>query len=350
MNKFLKEIFEQPEAIENTLNYYTASDGLSSLESVKNEIIGKKFKQIIFTGMGSSYFVSHAASIMFNELKINSFVLNASELLHYNLQLLEHRTLLICISQSGESFEILEILKRLPSDTCCVGVTNEENSTLAKKANIVLLCKGGKEEMTSTKTYMLTSIVPFILGWYLAGIWNEEKIGAVKRLAENVRTILTGYNSWMPEALDFLGDLQSLQVIARGPSFSTASQTALMFKEATKIPATGISGGEFRHGPMEMVSKGFKAILYATKGKTFGQSMKMAEDIAGYGGKVLLLTNEKLRFTTRNVMQIHIDEPDEYLFSVNSIVPMQLFVDSYAKSKGFSAGSFSRGAKVTEIE
>jgi glucosamine--fructose-6-phosphate aminotransferase (isomerizing) len=204
--------------------------------------------------------------------------------------------------------------------------------------------------MTSTKTFMLTSLVPFILGWYLAGIWNEDKTGMIKRLIENVRTTLTSYNSWMPEALGFLGDLQTLQVIARGPSFSTASQTALMFKEATKIPATGILGGEFRHGPMEMVSKGFKAILFATKGKTFGQSMKMAEDIAGYGGKVLLLTNEKLRFSTRNVLQIYIDEPDEYLFSVNSIVPMQLFVDSYAKSKGFSAGSFSRGAKVTEIE
>ena len=175
MKKFLDEILEQPVAIEKTLNYYETVTGENSLERVKNMINNKKFDQIIFTGMGSSYFVSHAASILFNELKINSFVLNSSELLHYNLQLLDHKTLLICISQSGESFEILEILKNLPSDTCCVGVTNEENSRLAMKADIVLLCKGGKEEMTSTKTYMLTSLIPFILGWHLAGIWNENK-------------------------------------------------------------------------------------------------------------------------------------------------------------------------------
>lgn len=350
MKKFLDEILEQPAAIENTLNYYATVPGKKSLESVKNAINNNKFDQIIFTGMGSSYFVSHAASSLFNELKINSFVLNTSELLHYNLQLFERKTLLVCLSQSGESFEIQEILKKLPSDTFCVGIVNEDDSTLAKKADVALLCKGGREEMTSTKTYVVTSLVSFILAWSLAGIWNDDKINMIKRLAGNIRKTLNNYTSWMQEALAFLEDVQTIQVIARGPAFSTASQTALMFKEAIKIQATGILGGEFRHGPMEMVSEGFKAILFAAGGKTFGQSLKMADDIAGYGGKVLLITNEKLPLSNKNIFQICIDEPDEYLFSVTSVVPLQLFIDSYAKSKGFEAGSFSRGAKVTGIE
>lgn len=350
MKKFLDEIIEQPVAIENTLKYYATLPGKNSLESVRKALCTEKYEQIIFTGMGSSFFVSHAASILFNEFKMNSYVLNTSELLHYNLPLLERKTLLVCLSQSGESYEVKEILKKLPADTFCAGITNEEESTLAKKANVALLCKGGKEDMTSTKTYVLTSLVSFILGWYLKGVWNDDKIKMIRRLAGNIETTLNNYNSWMPEAIEFLGDIKTIQVIARGPAFSTASQSALMFKEATKIPATGILGGEFRHGPMEMVSEGFKTILFAAKGKTFGQSLKMADDITGYGGKVLLLTNEKLRFSGKNIMQIYIDEPDEYLFSVNSVVPLQLFIDSYAKSKGFEAGSFSRGAKVTETE
>ena len=350
MNKFLKEILEQPGSIENALSFYTSSEGLELLSRVKKTISDNKIEQIIFTGMGSSYFTSYAASCLFNELKIHSFVINASELLHYNLSLFEKETLLVCSSQSGESFEIQEITKKLPARVHCVGIINEETSTLALNAAVALLCKAGKEDMTSTKTYVATSLVSFILGWNLSGNWNNEKKNMINRLVNNFKSALTSYELWVDDILAFLGDIQTLQIIARGPAFSTASQSALMFKEATRIPASSILGGEFRHGPMEMVSKGFKAILFAAKGRTFTQSIKMAEDIAEFGGKVLLITNEKLQIPNEQIMQIYIDEPDEYLFSIQSIIPVQLFVDSYAKSKGFEAGSFSRGAKVTEVE
>jgi glucosamine--fructose-6-phosphate aminotransferase (isomerizing) len=76
----------------------------------------------------------------------------------------------------------------------------------------------------------------------------------------------------------------------------------------------------------------------------------MTEDIIEFGGKILVITNKKLNLSARNFMQIFLDEPDEYLFSIQSVIPVQLFIDSYAKSKGFEAGSFSRGSKVTTIE
>lgn len=350
MNKFLNEILEQPDAIQNALSFYLSSEGQTLLKRVKKVISENKIEQIIFTGMGSSYFTSHAASSLFNELKIQSFVINASELLHYNLSLLEKETVLICLSQSGESFEIKELIKILPESVHCVGIINEEDSALVHNSDVALLCKSGKEEMTSTKTYVATTLVSFILGWYISGYWKDDKINMVNRLISNVKTNLTNYTSWVEDALKFLGDIQTIQIIARGPAFSTASQSALMFKEALGIPATGILGGEFRHGPMEMVREGFKAILFAAKGKTYTQSLKMAEDITEFGGKVLLITNEKLQFPNDCIQQIYIDEPDEYLFSIQSIIPVQLIVDSYAKSKGFKAGSFSRGAKVTELE
>jgi len=350
MHKFLQEILEQPDVIENLLNFYTSPAGESLLKKVKKIISKNKIEQIIFTGMGSSFFISHAASGLFNNFRMHSFVINASELLHYNLNLFERETLLICISQSGESYEIKEILKEIPSKVHCIGIVNEEQSTLSGKADVALICKAGREDMTSTKTFTATSLVSFILGWYLYGIWNKEKVRMVRQLAGNLKTTLSDYSPWVEEMISFFGDLNTLQIIARGPAFSSASQSALMFKEALHIPATGILGGEFRHGPMEMVSEGFKAILFAPIGKTSQQSIKMAEDIAAFGGKGLLITNKKLKARVNNLMQIFIDEPDEYLFSVHGIVPVQLFIDSYAKSKGFEAGSFSRGAKVTEIE
>jgi glutamine---fructose-6-phosphate transaminase (isomerizing) len=350
MNKFLQEIMEQPLAIENLLEFYTGQEGEKLLGKVKKIIIDNRIEQVVFTGMGSSYFISHSASILFNELKMNSFVINTSELLHYNLSLLERRTLLICLSQSGESFEIKKILSNLPANAHCIGIVNDEQSILAKKAEVALPCKAGKEEMTSTKTFTGTSLVSFVLGWYLSGKWDKERIKQISTLADGFKKSLSNYQTWAGDILSFIGYLPTIQIIARGPSFSTASQSALMFKEALHIPATGILGGEFRHGPMEMVSEGFKAILFAAKGKTFPQSIKMAEDIAGFGGKVILISNKNNNPTDRNILHIFIDEPDEYLFSVHGVVPVQLFIDLYAKSNGFEAGSFSRGAKITLTE
>ena len=349
-NKFLKEIFEQPEAIESALNFYTSSEGEDLLKRVKKIIKNNKIEQIIFTGMGSSYFISYAAVNLFNDLKIHSFVINASELLHYNSSLLNSNTLLICISQSGESYEIKEILKNLPKEVRCVGIVNEEKSSLVNNADVALFCKGGREEMTSTKTYVLTALVAYVLGWYLSGNWNEKKVNDIKRLINNFKILLSGYGGDIDTSIAFLSNISTLQIIARGPAFAAASQSALMFKEALKIPATGILGGEFRHGPMEMVSKGFKAILFAAQGKTFTQSIKMARDIVDFGGKVLLITNEKNITPEKNIMPVYINEHDEYLFAIQSIVPIQLFIDSYAKAKGFEAGNFQRGSKITMIE
>jgi glucosamine--fructose-6-phosphate aminotransferase (isomerizing) len=350
MNKFLEEILEQPAALRNVLSFYTDRNGQALLEKAKHIIDNGHFEQVIFTGMGSSYFISHAASCFFNDLKIHSFAINASELLHYNLSLFERETLLICISQSGESYEIQQVLKKLPPTVRCIGIVNEENSTLARNANLMLPCKGGKEEMTSTKTYVVTTLVTFILGWFISNKWNSHRISQVEQLIGNIDKSLSNYQAELSAMLSFLGNIQNLQIIARGPSFSTANQSALMFKEGLQIPAGSVLGGEFRHGPMEMVKDGFKSILFAAKGKTFAQSVKMAEDINRFGGKVVLITNDHTDYSNSHLLQINIDEMDEYLFSILSVVPMQLFVDMYAKSRGFEAGSFSRGAKVTVTE
>ena len=349
MNLFLKEILEQPGAVEALAAFYESPEGLNLLGTAKRIINQTKPDQVIFTGMGSSYFVAHAASTLFNGLSIKAFYLNTSELLHYNLSLLDHKTLLVCISQSGESYEIKALLNRLKGNAQCIGIVNEEESTLARMSEPALFCKAGNEKMTSTKTYVGTSLVSFILGWFLEGRLEEKQPG-LKSLSGGFKSFIVNWELQIGEIITFLGDISTLQVIARGPSFSTACQSALMFKEALHIPATGILGGEFRHGPMEMVDERFRSILFAAKGTTLSQSLKMAEDIAGYGGKVLLITNDNPAPKNQRIRVLHIDQPDEYLFSVEAILPVQLFVDLYAKSKGFEAGSFSRGAKVTSIE
>ncbi len=197
--------------------------------------------------------------------------MNAGELLHYHLPLLRQRALLTCISQSGESYEIIKILEKIPEGLPWVGITNEENSKLAKNAPIALLSKAGREEMTSTKTYVSTLMVLSVFTSVLTGGWKTGSMTDLRTAIDAVEKLINKRNEWLAPVMDLLGHPSFVQIIGRGPSYSSVLQGALMIMEAARNPAAGIYGGEFRHGPLEMAKKGFRAVILAPLGATFNQ-------------------------------------------------------------------------------
>lgn len=350
MNKFLDEILGQPESLRATLDFYCSADGENKLKRIKELFNKGNFNHIIFTGMGSSYFTSYAAMCLFNSLGIRSYAVNTSELLYYHSSVIDRKALIVCISQSGESFEVVKFLEELPSDIICVGVSNEDSSFLSKKAEESLLSKAGKEEMTSTKTYTTIKLVMYILGWSMAGKWDKRKIAQIERLIIDSKELLSKHENFIADGFNFFEDVEFIQFIGRGPLFAAAQQSELMFKEAARIPAAGTLGGEFRHGPIEMVSPGFKSILFAADGKTYTQSIRMATDIAKFQGEVIIITNKDPHLSNENIRVITINQPDEYLFSIQSIMPVQFMVNYLALAKGFEPGNFVHGGKVTLTE
>jgi glucosamine--fructose-6-phosphate aminotransferase (isomerizing) len=350
MNKFLKEIFEQPQVLENTLNYYKCGEGESELEKVAAVWEKKRFSEIIFAGMGSSFFAPHTAQCALSNRGISSRILNAGELLHYHLPLLNIRTLITCISQSGESYEIVKILERIPVGVTTVGITNEENSTLGRKSAITLLSRAGKEEMTSTKTYVSTLLVLSIFTSAIMGKWESDSTPELNSSIEALIRTIDKREEWLAPSMELLGRPSFVQIIGRGPSYSSVLQGALMIMEAARNPAAGIYGGEFRHGPMEMCQNGFRAIILAPLGETYKQGIRLAQDITNSGGKVILITNSLAGFNNPDIYVIHIPCQDEYLFPIPAIVPLQFIVNQWAVNEGHVPGNFTMGAKVTTTE
>ena len=350
MNKFLEEIHEQPAALRDTLAFYENGEGKNLLQRAINLCQGIEIAGILLAGMGSSFFTSYLASCLLSANGITAFAINASELLHYHFSLLRKDTVLVGVSQSGESFEIIEILKRLPRGVPCLSVTNETSSRLAKMGTEVLLSKAGHEEMTSTKSYISIALVKLIFSWALAGKWTDAKKGEILQLIDNFDKLLGSHQDWMPRISQFLGPYDYIELIGRGPSYSSVLQGSLMFKEAVRNPAGGALGGEFRHGPMEMVREGFSAVVFAPEGRTFNQSLKMAKDIAKFDGKVMILSNKDLQLADPNIHVFTLDVKDEYLFAIGSILPLQFMVNSRAIELGREPGYFTRGAKITKSE
>ena len=350
MNKFLQEIYEQPKALRDTLDFYLHGEGSESIAALSEIWKNKKFTEIVFTGMGSSFFASQAASCLLGKYGVKSHVINAGELLHYHDTTIDENTLLVCVSQSGESYEIVKLLETIPSNVYCIGISNEEDSTLGKKADKCFISRAGKEEMTSTKTFVSTLLTMSIFALTIAEEWNKEMEDELERAIQVVELLLKTKDDWLQSAKKVLEDAEFIQIIGRGPSYSSVLQGALMFMEGARNPAAGIFGGEFRHGPMEMVKKGFRAIMFAPLGKTYGQSIRMAEDIAKFGGNVVLITNDKRESDNPGIFPIQIPYKEEYFFDIPAIIPLQFIVNQCALEKGIEPGNFTRGAKVTTIE
>lgn len=349
-NKFLNEIYEQPKALQDTLNFYLVGDGKAQLSKVVAYFKKSKHDKIVFTGMGSSFFICNAASTLLSEFQIPSQVINAGELLHYQFPIITPDTLLVCISQSGESYEIVKILEKLSPETTCIGICNEEESTLAKHSHIVLLSKAGREEMTSTKTFTSTALTAVIFSLALADQFTALSVSQIRSVINSVSDLINDFSAWLPKVMSILRHVNYIQLVSRGPSIASVQQGALMFMEGARIPASGLLSGEFRHGPMEMVKEGFLAIILAPDGVTYHQHINLAEDIQRFGGKVILICNEEPADLPSGIICIPVHCNIENLFLIPAIIPLQFVVNQLAIDKGSIPGKFGRGAKITTIE
>ena len=244
----------------------------------------------------------------------------------------------------------MNILERLPVDITVIAISNEAGSTLAQKAHVSLLSQAGKEDMTSTKTFISTYLVVYLLSLTFGGKFDQNAVSEVESTIQTVSDLLNNRNQWLDEAVRTIAYSPFVQLVARGTTFAAAQQSALMLMEATRNPASALLGGEFRHGPMEMVKEGFRAVVFAPSGITYLQSILVATDILKFGGKVLLITDQYPSVTHHNLFPLVIPCPNEPLFAILCLIPMQLIVNQWSIEEENVPGNFTRGAKVTAVE
>ncbi|MBD5367514.1 MAG: SIS domain-containing protein [Bacteroides sp.] len=352
MTQFLQEILQQPEAITNTAAYYDTMAGESALRQFTDAL--SSARKVVATGMGSSYFLANAMQVFLAKHGIAVTVINAGELLHYELNVVDNDTLLVAISQSGESYETVNVVNKLDEAGVrprVAVITNEPSSTLGRRADVLLQTVAGVEKKTSTKTFITGFQVLYMIERCLAG----ETVGADvwSSLSGCIAETLNQRNNVLPGMLRALGDASYLQLIARGTVMASASQSALMAMEASHTPSQALAGGEFRHGPLEMVGQGFTAVVLApTTSGTWAQTARLVDDIINFGGRVLLVTDRDDVLESREGLTVvAAPTPHPELFAITSIIPVQVAIEAWAREyRGIEPGIFTHGAKVTARE
>ena len=138
MSLMMEDIVQQPAALAGVRKFYNSPGAIPS--KALRKLVTRWPPTVVFTGMGSSLYAAYPAQAYLTSLGIRALVWETAELLHYHLKALKPDTLLVAVSQSGETVEIIRLLDRLPKRMCSVAVTNVEASTLARRAGLHCPC------------------------------------------------------------------------------------------------------------------------------------------------------------------------------------------------------------------
>jgi glucosamine--fructose-6-phosphate aminotransferase (isomerizing) len=320
--------------------------GAGHVQLHKAAALLRSSKRVVIVGIGASL---NAAIPLENFLcahGIETCTVEAGEFLHYRLTAYQDATVAV-VSRSGESIEIAMLIAALRGRVPIMGVTNEPDSTLVREADIVLSVGSLPDEMVAIQSYTGT-----LLTLYLLGMAAVDQFDAGCR---EVEELLPGLTDWtaahletMPDWDAFLERDSCIYMLGRGPSYGTASEGALLFGEIAKTPVIAMGVASFRHGPIEVVDRRVRGLVFAPRGKTRDLNIGLARDVIRFGGSVRLIGPADA--DGHGLQWINTPPCPEMLAPLLEIVPVQVAAMRLAELRGIVVGSFRYITQVTRDE
>ncbi|MFB5620024.1 MAG: glutamine--fructose-6-phosphate transaminase (isomerizing) [Nitrosopumilus sp.] len=307
----LKEIYEQPETI-----LKAGEKTMEAIEKTADYI--KHAKNIYVTGSGTSFNSALIAKqILSKYVKIKAEPVMSSEL-QFSPDSIEENSIIIAISQSGESADVLDAVKIGKQANCkIIAIVNLMTSSLAREADVVIGMNCGPEiGVAATKSFtsqlvILYKIVQKLNNDITINFENFSK--SVLKILENPRKI--------QQVAKELKEISDIYVLGRGINYPIAIETALKLKELTYIHAEGIAGGELKHGPLALMDSSVFVIIINPNDSTYSDTLTSAREIKARGAKIIGVSDIE-----SDVYDYWIEMPkiDEVLYPISEIIPVQL--------------------------
>lgn len=350
MTQFLKEVSEQGAALARMVAFYEGEEGAALLKEAEKLIRKADAGTLTFTGMGTSYFAPEVIrETVAKRLHRHLMVHDAGELLHYYMDAIQPQDLLFAISQSGGSIEPKEIVEKLAGKVPIITLTNNLDSAMGRGATLALPMQAGAEASISTKTYTNTLALLLILGEVICG---ADPAPMLKRLGACAREMTAQVEKCAPlmqDAAEFLAEAKYIHFVARGPALVGMWQAELTWMEGTNIPDCGLTGGTFRHGPLEMAGPGHHVICYAADDEGGRLVEKVAREVVALGSKVVLFCGYDCP-AQAGLKVIRVTPGEGDTFAIATAVPQEQLLERMAAMRGKVAGIFGRIGKVTVVE
>ncbi|WP_457742661.1 glutamine--fructose-6-phosphate transaminase (isomerizing) [Thermococcus sp.] len=347
----LKEIFEQPRVLRDAIH-----GNAKVVSEVAREIAD--YDKIFIVAMGTSYHAALVGKYLFQRLaKKVPIVEDASEFRYEFEDLVDENSLVIAITQSGETADTLAAMKLAKRKGAKVlAIVNVVGSMATRIADLTLYTHAGPEiGVAATKTYTTQLAVLTMLAIELARILKTENRERLDELEEDLRKLpglveeILKMNESLLELAKDLKEKRDFFYIGRGIGVPTALEGALKLKEISYIHAEGLSAGELKHGPLALIEEGVPVVAVAPNGKTFDKMLSNIEEAKARGAYIISLgSSERLR----EVSDVFIEMPklNELLTPIPYIVPLQLLAYHLAVLRGNNPDKPRNLAKSVTVE
>ncbi|PKB66936.1 MAG: glutamine--fructose-6-phosphate transaminase (isomerizing) [SAR202 cluster bacterium Io17-Chloro-G3] len=357
----LKEIIEQPEAITRTLRGQVTFDPVDvSLEDIRlSEKELTEIDRVVLIGMGTSMHAATAGRYMVEQLAgIPAEVDNASEF-RYRQPILGPRTLLISVSQSGETADTLGAMEEMAKQGVRqITICNVEESQATRIADGTIYIGAGPEmSVASTKCLTGSMVGLYLLAVYLGkvrGFLSTDRMtAALEELAALPR--LMGEVLQQKDHIERLAQryfkYEHFLFLGRGINTSTAMEGALKLKEVSYIHAEGYAAGEMKHGPIALIEESMPVVVVAPRNDLYDKTLNNIAEVKARQGTVIALTtqgNDEIREKVDDVIEI--PETSPLLTPVVGVVPLQLLAYDIAVNRGCDVDQPRNLAKTVTVE
>lgn len=295
MNGFIKEVCTQSCLLREVADFYR-NDGERQMNEIVEEFRKKEMERIILTGMGSSLYAMDSVRSYFTGHGIPALSFSSFELSRFQFGQINEKTLIVAVSQSGNSMEVVELVEKAKKVTTVVGLYNNAGCKLSEIADIPLQIRAGKEVSITSKTYELTMLILNILAHKLAGELDEAFWKEVEKAVEWSGNWLDNWEENSRPMYEFAQGIELFDLLANNTSLATARQLSLAYREGLHNSTAVWECADYAHGQYHSAKMADKylAQMFFPVLEEGTKEMKMFHFILEHGGKVMIYTTSNL--------------------------------------------------------
>ena len=356
----LKEIFEQPEAVQNTIRGRLDGSGTITLDEVHwDNAALRTIDKIVVVACGTSYHSGMAAKHSIEHYTRIPVELDLASEFRYRDPVLDDRSLVIGIAQSGETADTLAAIRFAKEmGAKVVAITNVVGSSITRDADAVLFTHAGPEiGVAATKTFLAQLVALNLLALYLAqerGGMAADKIGetidAMKALPTQIEEVLRIQGD-VQRAAKRYSQARDFLFIGRGVGMAVALEGALKLKEISYIHAEGYAAGELKHGAIALIEEGTPVVAVATGDALYEKMLANIAEVRARGAETIIISkqgDDRARELANELFEVPATKP--LLTPILDTIPLQLLAYFVAKERGLSPDKPRNLAKSVTVE
>jgi glucosamine--fructose-6-phosphate aminotransferase (isomerizing) len=355
----LKEIHEQPSVLEGMLKT-RLPHGILKLDgfSVSDQAL-RQFKKVTIVACGTAYHAGLVGKYIIEDLARITVEVDTSSEFRYRNPIVDKNTLMIAVSQSGETADTLAAVREAKSKGAkIISICNAIGSSLARESDSVLYTQAGPEiGVASTKAYTAQLMMFYFLGLKLAKARKSTTPARLKELVKGLQSMPRLYRELLKKKSSILKIAEAnshfgcFLYLGRNINFPTALEGALKLKEISYIPAEGYAAGEMKHGPIALIDEYRAVVCIAVKGHVYEKMASNIQEIRARKGNVVVIATKGDREIFHHADHvIEVPGTEDLLTPLVTVIPLQLLAYYIAVKRGNDVDQPRNLAKSVTVE